>query len=60
MLLFALTALAIFWVCSCVLGLALGAMLARVDGRGSGTGRARPARARQRAARAADGMLPTV
>jgi hypothetical protein len=60
MLLFALTALAIFWVCSCVLGLALGAMLARADGRGTRTGRARPARAQQRAVRTADQMLPTV
>jgi hypothetical protein len=33
MLLFIVIALSVFWVCGCVLGLALGAMLARADGR---------------------------
>jgi hypothetical protein len=42
MLLFLAIALSIFWVCGCVLGLALGAMLARAEGRTP----ARPARAR--------------
>jgi hypothetical protein len=60
MLLFIVIALSILWISSCVLGLALGAMLARAEGRGSGTTRTRPARARQRAVRAADQMLPTV
>jgi len=60
MLLFIVIALPILWICSCVLGLALGAMLARADGRGMRTGRARPARARQRVVRAAEQMLPTV
>jgi hypothetical protein len=60
MLLFIVIALSVFWICSCVLGLALGAMLARADGRGSGKGRARPARARQRVVRTADQFLPTV
>jgi len=59
MLLFTAIALSIFWVCSCMLGLALGAMLARADGRGPGKGRARRARARQRTVRAAEPMLPT-
>lgn len=58
MLVFAVIALSTFWLCSCVLGLALGAMLVRADGRGSGKGRARP-RARQRVVRAADQILPT-
>ncbi len=33
MLLFVLIALSVLWICGCVLGLALGAMLARADGR---------------------------
>jgi hypothetical protein len=33
MLLFILIALSVLWTCGCVLGLALGAMLARADGR---------------------------
>ena len=33
MLLFILIALSVLWICGCVLGLALGAMLARADGR---------------------------
>ncbi|MDX6720208.1 MAG: hypothetical protein QOJ63_2462 [Solirubrobacteraceae bacterium] len=33
MLLFLAIALSAIWICSCILGLALGAMLARTDGR---------------------------
>jgi hypothetical protein len=33
MLLFIAIALSVLWICGCVLGLALGAMLARADGR---------------------------
>jgi hypothetical protein len=60
MLLFLAIALSIFWLCGCVLGLALGAMLARADGRAP-AGRARGvARAQQRRTlRAVDGVLPT-
>jgi hypothetical protein len=43
MLLFIVIALSVLWICGCVLGLALGAMLARADGREP----AQPARGRQ-------------
>jgi hypothetical protein len=33
MLLFIVISLSVLWICGCVLGLALGAMLARSDGR---------------------------
>jgi hypothetical protein len=59
MLLFLIIALSIFWVCGCALGLALGAMLARADGRTP----ASPARARgwaqQRTRPVGECMLPT-
>jgi len=41
MLLFIVIALSIFWVCGCLLALALGAMLARTDGRGPAVGQRR-------------------
>jgi hypothetical protein len=59
MLLFLAIALSVFWVCGCLLGLALGAMLARADGREPARPARGPARARGRTLRAADGMLPT-
>ncbi|MEA2220454.1 MAG: hypothetical protein QOJ35_3080 [Solirubrobacteraceae bacterium] len=59
MLLFLAIALSVLWTCGCVLGLALGAMLARADDREP----ASPARRRRhaRAARpaAVERMLPT-
>ena len=58
MLLFLLIALSVLWVCGCLLGLALGAMLARADGREPARPAGKPARARDRTPRAADGMLP--
>ena len=59
MLLFLAIALSIFWVCGCLLGLALGAMLARADGREPATPARDRARARHRTLRTTDGMLPT-
>jgi hypothetical protein len=60
MLLFLAIALSILWISGCVLGLALGAMLARADDREP----ASPGRRRRRHAHAArpaavEGMLPT-
>jgi hypothetical protein len=58
MLLFTIIALSVVWLCGCVLALALGAMLARADGREP----ARPARTRRpRADRfaAVERVLPT-
>ena len=60
MLLFAGIALSVLWICGCVLGLALGAMLARADGREP----APPARRRQTRTRVGrpagvERMLPT-
>lgn len=57
MLLFIVIALSVLWICGCVLGLALGAMLARADGREP----ARRRRAGTRAPRpaAVERMLPT-
>jgi hypothetical protein len=58
MVLFILIALSVLWTCGCVLGLALGAMLARADGRVP----AKPVRHRRsRAERlsAIDRALPT-
>ncbi|HEY1538599.1 MAG TPA: hypothetical protein VGF63_04310 [Solirubrobacteraceae bacterium] len=65
MLLFVLIAVSILWTVGCVLGLALGAMLARADGRAPARP-ARPDRGRARALRheldrlaPADRVLPT-
>ena len=57
MLLFIVISLSVLWLCGCVLGLALGAMLARADGREP----AAPARRRPRAQHGpvAERMLPT-
>jgi hypothetical protein len=60
MLLFAGIALSVLWICGCVLGLALGAMLSRADGRTP----APPARRRRTRSRVAgpagvERMLPT-
>jgi hypothetical protein len=52
MLLFLAIALSAIWICSCILGLALGAMLARTDGRA-------PARlSRRRRVHADGGAMP--
>jgi hypothetical protein len=59
MLLFIAIALSIFWVCGCLLGLALGAMLARADGREPVRPARGRARARHRTLSAVEGMLPT-
>jgi hypothetical protein len=60
MLLFILIALSIFWVWGCVLGLALGAMLARADGREPARpARPRRARVEHRALGGAERVLPT-
>ena len=53
MLLFIAIALSVLWVCGTVLGLALGAMLARADGREP----AAPARRRRAPRRAAHSRL---
>jgi hypothetical protein len=50
MLLFLAIASSALWICSCLLGLALGAMLARADGRASVGRRPMHAEARERAA----------
>ena len=59
MLLFFIIALSIFWVCGCALGLALGAMLARADGRRPAKPARVRARAQQRTRSPAERMLPT-
>ncbi|HEV7806835.1 MAG TPA: hypothetical protein VGO80_13510 [Solirubrobacteraceae bacterium] len=59
MLLFLITALSIFWVCGCALGLALGAMLARADGRTPATPARARARAQHRTLPVGERMLPT-
>jgi hypothetical protein len=60
MLLFVLIALSIFWVGGCVLGLALGAMLARADGREPASpARPRRARVEHRVRGGAERALPT-
>jgi hypothetical protein len=65
MLLFVVIAISILWSCGCVLALALGAMLARADGRDR-TRPGQPDRARARSLRhefdrlaPADRVLPT-
>jgi hypothetical protein len=59
MLLFIVIALSVMWLCGCVLALALGAMLARADGREP----ARPVRSRRprrdRVAPRVERALPT-
>ncbi|MDX6680062.1 MAG: hypothetical protein QOG94_101 [Solirubrobacteraceae bacterium] len=59
MLLFLVIALSIFWVCGCALGLALGAMLARADGRTPAMPARGRARAQQRTLPVRERMLPT-
>ena len=58
MLLFIVISLSVLWLCGCVLGLALGAMLARADGR-EPAAPARRRRARAQHVPGAERMLPT-
>jgi hypothetical protein len=58
MLLFIVISLSVLWLCGCVLGLALGAMLARADGREPEVP-ARRRRARAQHAVPVERMLPT-
>jgi hypothetical protein len=57
MLLFIVIALSVLWICGCVLGLALGAMLARADGREPVKARPHPRRGDRFAA--VERALPT-
>ena len=60
MLLFIVIALSVLWICGCVLGLALGAMLARADGREPvKPARATRRRAQHRTSRSSSARCPT-
>jgi hypothetical protein len=59
MLLFIAIAVSVLWTCGCVLGLALGAMLARADGREPVKPAGSRPRRSDRFAAAEPSMLPT-